>query len=221
MVKIHTGSEYFRNRTILILKTSLRTLKNGGRTGENPVPTVKVRMGKEKNMSQENNFVPEQEQYKKLRPFQIFMKNNFPFIENTFMELDNYVLLAKVTEYLNNVISNENNVESNVTALYNAFVSLNNYVSNYFDNLDVQEEINNKLDEMATTGVLQNIISQYFNDVNEQIAIQNSQIDTLESRMDSFTNLEQGSTTGDAELIDIRLGNDGIVYNSAGSAIRT
>ena len=48
MVKIHTGSEYFRNRTILILKYKSANPQNGGRAGENPVPTVKVRMGKGK-----------------------------------------------------------------------------------------------------------------------------------------------------------------------------
>lgn len=35
------------------------------------------------------------------------------------------------------------------------------YVQNYFKNLDVQTEINNKLDEMAKSGELENIISQY------------------------------------------------------------
>ena len=35
------------------------------------------------------------------------------------------------------------------------------YVKNYFENLDVQTEINNKLDEMAENGQLADIISQY------------------------------------------------------------
>lgn len=35
------------------------------------------------------------------------------------------------------------------------------YVENYFENLDVQEEINNKLDEMAEAGTLQEIITAY------------------------------------------------------------
>lgn len=48
MVKFHTGSEYFRNRTILILKNKSANLQKEGRTGENPVPTVTVRMGKGK-----------------------------------------------------------------------------------------------------------------------------------------------------------------------------
>ena len=114
-------------------------------------------------MSQENNFIPELQPYKRLSPFRLFVKSNFPFIENTYESLDNYGLYCKVVEYLNTVIANENTVENNVQALYNAFVELNTYVSNYFDNLDVQEEINNKLDDMVEQGTLQEIISAYLN----------------------------------------------------------
>lgn len=39
--------------------------------------------------------------------------------------------------------------------------ALKEYVDTYFDNLDVQEEINNKLDEMAEGGQLATIISQF------------------------------------------------------------
>ena len=41
-----------------------------------------------------------------------------------------------------------NNAEA-VAELQSLFVQLKDYVENYFTNLDVQEEINNKLDEMT------------------------------------------------------------------------
>ena len=37
------------------------------------------------------------------------------------------------------------------------FVALKDFVDTYFENLDVQEEINNKLDQMAEDGILQNV----------------------------------------------------------------
>lgn len=88
---------------------------------------------------------------------------NFPFIEQDFDALTNYELLCKVVEYLNKVIANENVQNESIIALYNAFNTLKDYVDNYFENLDVQEEINDKLDEMAEDGTLQEIVADYLN----------------------------------------------------------
>lgn len=46
-------------------------------------------------------------------------------------------------------------------------------------------------------------------------------IQTQKARIDSFTSLKEGSTTGDAELMDARIGLGGIVYDNVGGAIRT
>ena len=101
-----------------------------------------------------------------------FVLQNFPFIEEDFDALTDYQLICKVVEYLNTVITSQNEVIQqmiNVTAdfeqLEELFNQLKDYVDHYFDNLDVQEEINNKLDEMAEQGVLSDIISQYLNSI--------------------------------------------------------
>lgn len=55
-----------------------------------------------------------------------------------------------------------------------SFIELQNYVKDYFNNLDVQQEINNKLDEMAQSGTLEEIISLYLQ-TNAMITFNNIQ----------------------------------------------
>lgn len=54
-----------------------------------------------------------------------------------------------------------NNAEA-TEELQQLYVELKNYVDNYFDNLDVQQTINNKLDEMVEDGTLDTILNQFF-----------------------------------------------------------
>lgn len=96
-----------------------------------------------------------------ITPFRMLCLNNFPFIEEDFDAVDNYQLLSKIGGKLNEVIKNENNLNENFTNLYNAYLALKAYVDEYFDNLDIQEEIDAKLDEMADNGTLADIIAEY------------------------------------------------------------
>lgn len=95
--------------------------------------------------------------------FRRFVLQNFPFIEEDFDALTDYQLICKVVEYLNKVIDSQNGLITETEELAAQFTELKSFVDNYFDNLDVQEEINNKLEEMAEDGSLMEIVGQYLN----------------------------------------------------------
>ena len=93
-----------------------------------------------------------------------------------------YESLTFLVNFLSNEVIPTVNNNSEVTKEIQAkFTELKNYVDSYFENLDVQEEINNKLDEMAESGELTDIIAQYlglagmitFNNVSEMKAAEN------------------------------------------------
>lgn len=79
--------------------------------------------------------------------------------------LSYYELLCKTVNYLNNIINDVNVLGTSVDNINKAYNELQNYVNNYFDSLDVQQEINKKLDEMAKDGTLQHLIGDYITNI--------------------------------------------------------
>ena len=80
--------------------------------------------------------------------------------------------------------------------------------------------INNKIPELdERVGVIEYEIE----DINSSLDSKANQTDLIieRNRIDNLVKLPEGSTTGDAELIDGRIGADGEVYTNIGSAIRT
>lgn len=98
-----------------------------------------------------------------------------------------YEALAWLVDYIEHTIipAIDNNAEI-LNELETAFIQLKQYVDDYFTNLDVQEEINNKLDEMAESGQLADIIAAYLQ-LNGILAY-----DSVAS-MKTATNLVDGS----------------------------
>ena len=75
-----------------------------------------------------------------------------------------YETLCGLLNYLKNVIiPTVNNNADAISELQSLYIQLKDYVDNYFKNLDVQQEINNKLDEMVSDGTIDNIISKFIN----------------------------------------------------------
>lgn len=125
--------------------------------------------------------------YKNLCPFKWFVLQNFPFIEADFDAITNWQLFCKLGEEMNKIIEKVNQAGEQTENLTNAFIELQNYVNNYFENLDVQEEINNKLDEMAEGGELAEIINQeIFTELNNRVLQNTNNITTLNNQVQNI-----------------------------------
>lgn len=114
------------------------------------------------------NFRPDLEPYKVTGSFRFWCQKVLPLVYDD--SLSYYELLCKVVAYLNDVIENVDGLKIDIDKLLAAYGELEDYVNNYFNNLDVQAEINVKLDIMASDGTLAQIINeQIFNELNTKV----------------------------------------------------
>lgn len=84
-----------------------------------------------------------------------------------------------------------------IQELQQLYEDLQDYVNNYFDDLNVQEAINEKLDKMAQDGSLYGIIKQYTDPIVES---QNNEIEsfktTVNNTLDEFNNKVNSLSNG-------------------------
>lgn len=118
-------------------------------------------------MSIQTNKLPDNPQIKVLKSGKTGLFTNYIYkaIPLAFDEsMSYYETLCGLLHYLKNVvIPTVNNNADAVAELQSLYEELRTYVNDYFKDLDVQEEINNKLDEMVEDGTLDQIIEQYLN----------------------------------------------------------
>lgn len=108
------------------------------------------------------DFTPTPGNYTELKPFRYWCQKVLPLVYDD--TLSYYELLCKVVDYLNKTMEDVEVLHEDVENLHNAYELLQEYVNTYFDNLDVQTEINNKLDAMAVSGELLQIIEPTITD---------------------------------------------------------
>ena len=99
----------------------------------------------------------------KVKPTGLFTNYIYKAIPLAFDEsMSYYETLCGLLYYLKDtIIPALNNNADAIAEVQELITQLQNYVDNYFENLDVQEEINTKLDEMAESGVLEEIMADY------------------------------------------------------------
>lgn len=71
----------------------------------------------------------------------------------------------------NKLVKQWENMQKNFDNLQDAFNDLKSYVQDYFKNLNVQEEINNKLDSLVANGYFDTFLNDYFKNLKKRVFI--------------------------------------------------
>lgn len=124
-----------------------------------------------------------------LPPFKWFMLQNFPFIEYDFDALTNYELMCKIAGYVQEVADETNANTQEIQKLIE-----------WTKTLDLQDEVDNKLDEMALDGTLAQIINQeIFNELNTIVQQNNLLLNDTCKLYYPY----RGSSNGDCSVIQV------------------
>lgn len=93
-----------------------------------------------------------------------------------------------------------------------------------FDTTGIYQQVQSDLKELRSEE--QTVFDTWFNSIKDQLGTDAAGkllqlIEVERARINALASLKDGSTTGDAELQDIRIGADGKSYESAGEAVRS
>lgn len=120
--------------------------------------------------------------------FRNFMVENFPFLENDFDALTDYELFCKMMEYVKQFAKDNEDFKRQLQEL-----------ETYVYNLNIQDAVDNKLDEMAEDGTLTELITQIltlqvtytYNTVSDMKAAENLVVGSY-CRTSGFYNYNDG-----------------------------
>ena len=163
-----------------------------------------------------------------------FEESNFyKALQDFFINADKKTFLQFLAEFYNRtegIIDKDNIQDDLIKELRELYLEFNekgideNIVKekvNYF--LENSLKIKDIISKLTTnTNNIENINSQLDTNVRELDVKKANQSDLIieRKRIDNLSTLNEGSTTGDAELIDGRIGVNGVNYNNIGSAMR-
>ena len=153
----------------------------------------------------------------------------YKLLQDFFVNNDKETFIQFLAEFYNRtegIINKNNSQDDIIKELRELYLEFN---EKGIDENIVREKVNYFLENsVKIKDILAKLVinTNKIEDVNTKL---NAKLDTKanesdlqveRSRIDSFTKLAAGSTTGDAELIDGRVGADGLTYDNIGNAIR-
>ena len=127
-------------------------------------------------------------------------------------------MYAKVNELVKSYNDFTEDINATVDDYIERFNTLYDYVHDYFDNLDVQQEINNKLDSMYADGDLEALIASY---IQPRIDAQNGRITTLYESVDTFESTINAQVLGFSEMVDSIVSGSPLVASSTAGMTNT
>lgn len=170
------------------------------------------------------NYTPEPNPFFEMNPFRFWCQKVLPLAYDD--ALSYYEVLCKLSEYLNEMLSNVESLKGDVDNLRKAFEALQEWVNNYFENLDIKGDIKETIIEMVNDGTLTEILKPYIDQeilnqwnaeykkyVDQQDASILSQANAHSDSADAAQNTKINKNTGDITNLSNRL--DGLLDNIA------
>lgn len=108
------------------------------------------------------DFTPNLNPYSGQGSFRFWVQKVLPLVYDD--SLSYYELLCKVVTFLNNVIQDMDTAEENIELIRDAYDKLQSYVNTYFDNLDIEPELDNVLMRWVADGRLEDALTTTLTD---------------------------------------------------------
>lgn len=113
------------------------------------------------------DYKPDLEPYVTMSSFKAWCQRVIPGVYDGSISV--YEMLCKLTAYLNTLISNVDGQQTDIENLLKAYSQLEDYVNNYFSSTDFQQLVNDKLNDMAESGELTELMEPFFSQLQTQI----------------------------------------------------